>query len=68
MTSMEQAIFSGKKGLKDFLMDKRVKYIHPKERKKIDAKATSFINLNTPEDIQFYLSSKEPPCKKMWVM
>lgn len=58
MVSMERALFTDKKGMKDFLMDKRVKYIRTEEIKKSDVKAMSFINLNTPADIQFYLSRK----------
>ncbi len=51
MPSMEKAIFSNKTGIKDFLMDKRVKYIFNREIKGIDAKAMSFINLNTLKDV-----------------
>ncbi|MEK7308070.1 MAG: molybdenum cofactor guanylyltransferase [Nitrospirota bacterium] len=58
MISMERALFTDKKGMKDFLMDKRVKYIRTEEIKKSDVKAMSFINLNTPEDIQFYLHTR----------
>ncbi|MEK6528642.1 MAG: molybdenum cofactor guanylyltransferase [Nitrospirota bacterium] len=58
MVSMERALFTDKKGMKDFLMDKRVKYIRTEEIKKSDVKAMSFINLNTPEDIQFYLHTR----------
>lgn len=68
MASMERVLFTDKKGMKDFLMDKRVKYIHTEEIKKSDVKTMFFINLNTPADIQFYLSRKEPRCRKMWVM
>ncbi len=59
MISMKRALFTDKKGMKDFLMDKRVKYIRTEEIKKSDVKAMSFINLNTPEDIQFYLHTKD---------
>ncbi len=58
LSFMEKAILSNKTGIKDFLRDKRVKYIHTEEIKKIDVKAMSFINLNTPEDIQFYLRGR----------
>ena len=51
MPSMEKAIFSNKTGSKDFLRDKRVKYIFNREIKGIDAKAMSFINLNTLKDV-----------------
>ncbi|MEF9476194.1 MAG: molybdenum cofactor guanylyltransferase [Candidatus Mariimomonas ferrooxydans] len=52
---MDKAIFSGKRGLKAFLNKKKVKYITTKEIKRIDSAAKSFININTPEDMKFYL-------------
>ena len=52
MPSMEKAIFSNKTGIKDFLKDKRVKYISAEEIRGIDAKAMSFINLNTLKDME----------------
>lgn len=55
---MEKAILANKTGPKDFLNNKRVKYINTEEIKNIDAKTMSFINLNTPEDIKFYLQHK----------
>ena len=58
MPSMEKAIFSNKTGSKDFLRDKRVKYIFNREIKGIDAKAMSFINLNTLKDVGRVRGSK----------
>lgn len=52
---MEKAIIAGKTGLQDFLDNKRVKYIITEEIKNIDPGARSFININTPEEIKFYL-------------
>ncbi|HLA49565.1 MAG TPA: molybdenum cofactor guanylyltransferase [Thermodesulfovibrionia bacterium] len=52
MPSMEKAIFSNKTGIKDFLKDKKVKYISAEEIRDIDAKAMSFINLNTLKDME----------------
>ena len=61
LNSLEQFILSGKKGIKDFLLnhDKRVKYISSEEIKNIDPDLRSFINLNTPEDIEVYLSDRD---------
>jgi len=61
LNSLEQFILSGKKGIKDFLLnhDKRVKYISSEEIKNIDPDLRSFINLNTPEDIELYLSDRD---------
>lgn len=52
---MEKAIIAGKTGLQDFLDNKRVKYVITEEIKNIDPGARSFININTPEEIKFYL-------------
>lgn len=52
---MEKAIIAGKTGLQDFLDNKRVEYIITEEIKNIDPGARSFININTPEEIKFYL-------------
>ncbi len=57
--SMEKVILTEKRGIKDFLKNKKVKYITSKEIKKIDPEAKSFINLNTPEDIHFYLQPQD---------
>jgi molybdopterin-guanine dinucleotide biosynthesis protein A len=61
LNSLEQFIHSGKKSIKDFLLNhnKRVKYITSDEIKDIDPEARSFINLNTPEDIDTYLSQED---------
>lgn len=55
---MEKAIIAGKTGLKKFLDNKRVNYISTKEIKNIDPEVRSFININTPEDVKFYLRPK----------
>ncbi|MBI4699342.1 MAG: molybdenum cofactor guanylyltransferase [Nitrospirae bacterium] len=49
---MEKTLLSGKTGPKDFLINKRVKYIRTNEVNKTDREETSFINLNTPEDVK----------------
>ena len=51
---MEKAVLSDHRGLKDFLKDKKVKYIPYGEVKKFDPGAKSFINLNTPLDANRY--------------
>jgi len=56
---MEHSILSGKRGLKDFLNKKKVKYIKKTEIKDFDPKAKSFVNLNTPEDIELYLQPQD---------
>jgi molybdopterin-guanine dinucleotide biosynthesis protein A len=56
---MEKAVLTGKKSLKDFLRNKRVKYITREEIEKIDTHAASFINLNSPDDIGRYLQMKD---------
>jgi molybdopterin-guanine dinucleotide biosynthesis protein A len=58
-SSMEQSILSGRRGMKDFLNKKRVKYIRKSEIKGFDPEAKSFINLNTPEDIELFLRPQE---------
>lgn len=50
LLSMEKAVLSDHRGLKDFLKDKKVKYISAGEVRRFDPGARSFINLNTPED------------------
>jgi molybdopterin-guanine dinucleotide biosynthesis protein A len=61
LNSLEQFILSGKKSIKDFLLnhDKRVKYITSEEIKNIDPDLRSFINLNTTEDIELHLSDRD---------
>jgi len=58
MSSLDQFVLTGKKSIKYFLLnhDKRVKYITSDELKNIDPELRSFINLNTPEDVELYLS------------
>lgn len=58
-SSMEQGILSGKRGMKDFLNKKKVKYINKTEIKGFDPEAKSFVNLNTPEDIELYLQPQD---------
>ncbi len=52
---MEKAVLDGDTGLKDFLNTKRVKYLKEDELRKIDPGASSFINFNTPEDLDMYM-------------
>jgi molybdopterin-guanine dinucleotide biosynthesis protein A len=59
LTSMEKAVLSDNKSLKDFLSRKRVQYITTGEIKRFDPEAVSFINLNTPRDIDLYLKHKD---------
>jgi molybdopterin-guanine dinucleotide biosynthesis protein A len=47
---MERAVLRRRQSLKDFLTEKRVKYVSEREIREIDPGARSFINLNTPED------------------
>jgi len=56
---MEQELLSGKRGMKDFLNKKKVKYIRITEIKGLDPEAKSFINLNTPDDIELYLQPQD---------
>ncbi len=58
LSSMEKAVLSDRRGLKDFLKNKKVKYISTGEVKRFDPGARSFINLNTPEDTDHYLKRK----------
>ncbi len=54
ITGMEKTLLSGDTGLKDFLNTKRVKYLREKEIRNIDPEISSFINFNTPEDLEIY--------------
>ncbi|HBH61482.1 MAG TPA: molybdenum cofactor guanylyltransferase [Nitrospiraceae bacterium] len=56
---MEKAVQTGRNSMRDFLRNKRVKYITIDEIKKIDTRGTSFVNLNSPEDIERYLRKKD---------
>jgi molybdopterin-guanine dinucleotide biosynthesis protein A len=57
--AMEKAVLTGRKSLRDFSRNKRVQYITIKEIRKIDACAASFVNLNSPEDVNRYLRNKD---------
>ncbi len=52
---MEKAILADKKSIRDFLHKKKVNYISTEEIKIMNTNGKSFINLNTPEDIELYL-------------
>ena len=54
-SSMEKAVLSDRRGLNDFLKNKKVKYISAGEIKRFDPGARSFINLNTPRDADRHL-------------
>ncbi len=56
-TSMETALLSGKRALKDFLRTKKVNYLPVTDMKKFDPEVRSLINLNTPQDIKDYIRS-----------
>ena len=56
---MEKSLLCGHKSLKDFLNSKRVKYLKSSAIKTIDPDGLSFINLNTPQDIQRFLSPED---------
>ena len=53
------AVLGDNKSLKDFLDMKRVQYIPTDQIKKFDPEASSFINLNTPQDVGRYLDHKD---------
>lgn len=55
LLSMERAVLSEKKGLRDFLGREKVKYISKKEIAVIGEGGRVFVNLNTPEDVDIYL-------------
>jgi len=59
VSNMEQSLLSGKRGMKDFLNKKKVKYIKKTEIKGLDLEGKSFVNLNTPEDIELYLQLQD---------
>ncbi len=56
---MEKVILTNKRSVKEFLKNKKVKYISSKEIKKIDPEATSFININTTADIHSYMQPQD---------
>ena len=55
LLSMEKAVLSDRRGLNDFLKNKKVKYISAGEIRRFDPGARSFINLNTPQDANRHL-------------
>ncbi len=57
LVSMEKAVLSDRRGLRDFLRNKKVKYITDKEIRGFDPGARAFVNLNTPEDVKRHLHS-----------
>lgn len=57
--SMEKALMSENKSLRDFLNNKRVKYISSSEIRGFDPEGLSFINLNTPQDLKRYLRPED---------
>ncbi len=59
LPSMEKSLLQNKKSLRDFLNNKRVKYITTSEVRKFDNVDISFINLNTPRDIALYLKPED---------
>ena len=59
LASMEKALLDDKKSLKDFLGRERVQYITTREIKYFDPEALSFVNLNTPQDIDLHLERKD---------
>lgn len=52
---MERSLLAGRNGINDFLKNKKVKYIKLSEVKKIRDGERSFINLNTPDDVERHL-------------
>lgn len=59
LTLMEKAVLDSRKSLKDFLSRERVQYITTREIKHFDPEALSFVNLNTPQDIELHLARKD---------
>jgi molybdopterin-guanine dinucleotide biosynthesis protein A len=57
---MERAVVSGRRGIRDFLEGKRVKYISKKEIAGIGDGERVFVNLNTPDDVYAFVGSKGP--------
>lgn len=54
LPEMEKSILGGKTGIQDFLSKIDVLYIDETEVKGIDPSGRSFININTPEDLEKY--------------
>jgi molybdopterin-guanine dinucleotide biosynthesis protein A len=57
--AMERAVVPDNRGIKDFLMNKKVKYVSYREVRKIDPSSKAFVNLNTPEDIKHFLKTHD---------
>lgn len=53
--AMERAVLGDRKALNGFLNTKRVQYVRDGEIREIDPGARSFINLNTPEDVESHV-------------
>jgi len=56
-SSMEKSLLAGNRSLKDFLRDKKVKYLPVRDTHKFGPGAKSLINLNTPQDIRNFIRS-----------
>lgn len=56
---MERKARAGSCGMQDFMKDKRVKYITDREIAHLDSNGLSFVNLNTPGDIDSYLEKED---------
>lgn len=59
LPALEKAINSNNRSLRDFLKNKRVQYISKWQVKELDRENRSFINLNTPEDIENFLDAQD---------
>jgi len=57
---MERAVVSGRRGIRDFLEGKRVKYINKEEISTIGDGERVFVNLNTPDDVYAHVGVKDP--------
>lgn len=59
LPALERAVNSNNRSLRDFLKNKRVQYISTGQIKELDNSSKSFINLNTPEDIEHFLDAQD---------
>lgn len=57
--SMEKALLSGNRAMKDFLRSKRVKYLSFRELRKFDPGGKSIVNINTPRDLKAALMPED---------
>lgn len=57
--TMEKALLAGSPGLRDFLKGKRVQYVTSGTIRHYGSPEESFINLNTPEDVERYLGQND---------